>query len=168
MKTAIAVISGVMVACVACAHLPFGGGEMKAKKVLGWAMGTYNKGYLDYQAVAAIPGLGTDRLEVLRKKKKIMADAWPKIRAFDEAVLLSQAPPEELEREIVALLNRLFYGDTPRGKEPEMSAEMFELGKALIHAGLTYWQLQHEQITQYLATQRPAFYRNKPGLLLDL
>jgi hypothetical protein len=81
--------------------------EMTSKEKATWFMGVYNAQDKDYRNVVARPNLTNDQKEILRKKKEIMIQVYPMIKAYGIYVDSGAIPTKATEDQIIYLINDL-------------------------------------------------------------
>ena len=81
--------------------------EMTPKERATWFLSVYNKQFKDTKAMAERPDLTEDQKEVVRAKKKILAEVKPYLGIYIAAVDDGKLPARETEDKIIALLNDL-------------------------------------------------------------
>lgn len=83
--------------------------QMAPRELATYAMATYNAQYDDYMARATLPNLSNAEKTVLRIKRESLTQAWPVIRTFAWYVDQGQAPPGELQAQLLTWLNTVRY-----------------------------------------------------------
>lgn len=81
--------------------------EMTPKEKATWFMGIYDAQDKDYRNMVVRSDLTNDQKEILRKKKEVMIQIYPMIKAYNVYVDSGAIPTKIVEDQIIQLVNDL-------------------------------------------------------------
>ncbi len=103
------ILTFLFFALVACAHNSgnLSWSNLTPQGKAAFALSVYNTEFDNYVNAASLPDLTEEEKSILRVKKKLLIKMKAALVAYISYVRLSQAPPTEVEQQLLDILNQL-------------------------------------------------------------